>query len=74
VRRFDAIVELGRVYGPYRNSERDGHRRKPFWTWTAFDGDALDTMQMLAPWLSERRLQRALELTSLRFPVRSLPI
>jgi hypothetical protein len=74
VRRFDAIIGLGRVYGPYKNSECDGHKRKPFWAWAASGEDAFDAMQMLALWLSKRRLQRALQLTGLHFPVLSLPI
>ncbi len=74
VQRFHEIVRLGRMYGPYSNSERDGHRRKPFWVWTASAEDALDVMQMLAPWLSDRRLERAHELTGIHFPVESLPI
>jgi hypothetical protein len=74
IRRFHGIVEVGTVYGPYRNSEADGHRRKPFWTWSAYEEDALDAMQMLAPWLSKRRLNRAFELTGCVFPVKGLPI
>jgi hypothetical protein len=57
IRRFDEIVQLGRMYGPYKNSGNDGYtRRKPFWVWTAYEEDGLEVMQMLAPWLSERRL------------------
>jgi hypothetical protein len=74
VRRFEEIVRLGRIYGPYENSSSDGFRRKPFWAWVAKDESALDVMQMLAPWLSTRRRSRAHELTGLRFPVESLPI
>jgi hypothetical protein len=72
--RFAEIVRLGSTYGPYRNSEKDGHRRKPFWVWTAAAENAMDVMQMLAPWLSERRLERARELTGISFPVQCLPI
>jgi hypothetical protein len=74
VRRFHAILGLGQVYGPYRNSEKDGHRRKPFWSWMAYEDDAFDAMQLLATWLSKRRLGRAYALTGLRFPVKRLPI
>jgi hypothetical protein len=74
IRRFDEVVQFGRVYGPYRNSERDGYRRKPFWAWVASDYDALDVMNMLAPWLTKRRLARAQELTGLSFPVQRLPL
>lgn len=71
VDRFDQIVRYGTLYGPYRNSERDGHKRKPFWVWTVRGTDAYDAMQLLAPWLSKRRLSRALEITGLRFPVKT---
>jgi hypothetical protein len=69
VRRFDEVVTWGLVYGPYRNSERDGHSRKPFWVWVASDHNAYDAFNLLAPWLSKRRLNRAYELTGIRFPV-----
>jgi hypothetical protein len=70
VRRFDEIVVWGLVYGPYRQlRNRDGRRRKPFWVWVAQDYNAYDAFNLLAPWLSERRLQRAYELTGVRFPV-----
>ncbi len=70
VRRFDDIVTCGLVYGPYRqDNNRDGYRRKPFWAWVASDYNAYDALNLLAPWLSDRRLERAQELTGLRFPV-----
>ena len=72
--RLAEIMGFGFVYGPYHNSETDGHRRKPFWVWTAFEEAALDTVQILSPWLSPRRLGRAYELSGLRFPVQRLPI
>jgi hypothetical protein len=65
---------MGHFYGPYKNSQRDGHVRKPFWVWTAAEEDALDVMQMLATWLSRRRLERAFELTGISFPVKTLRI
>jgi hypothetical protein len=74
IQRFDEIVQLGRVYGPYRNTERDGYRRKPFWAWAAYEEAAFDVMQLLAPWLSPRRVTRARELTGISFPVKRLPI
>ena len=74
IERFDLVVGIGRVYGPYDNTENDGHKRKPFWAWVASGYDAYDAMQMLAPWLTTRRLERAHELTGVRFPVQSLPI
>lgn len=69
VRRFDACVRIGRVYGPYVNSCNDGYRRKQVFHWVASGYDALDVMNLLAPFLSARRLARAHELTGLTFPV-----
>jgi hypothetical protein len=71
-RLFD-VVGRGRTSGPYRNSEADGRVRKPFWVWRASEEEAFDVLQMLAPWLSPRRLERAYELSGIRFPVKRLP-
>jgi hypothetical protein len=59
VRRFAAIVERGRVYGPYTHESRDGYRRKPFWMWLAKGDAAHDVVDLLASWLSQRRLEQA---------------
>lgn len=70
VLRFHELIATGAVYGPYRqDGARDGHRRKPFWAWVAQRDDALEAVDLMAPWLSERRLSRAEELTGIRFPV-----
>jgi hypothetical protein len=74
IRRFAEIVSWGRTYGPYQYARPDGYRRKPFWVWSAAEESALDVMQMLAPWLSPRRLDRAFALTGLRFPVTFSPV
>jgi hypothetical protein len=65
--RFAEIVRVGVVYGPYTRSHPDGFRRKPAWLWVAEEYDALDALALLGPWLSRRRLERALELTGIRF-------
>lgn len=74
IERFADIVERGAVYGPYSRNGRDGFRRKPFWDWVAQAYDALDVLAMLGPWLSPRRLDRAYELTGVRFHVMSLDV
>ena len=67
--RFRDIVDAGTVYGPYDPYERDGFRRKPVFVWLA-DGDAaLDVLALFGRWLSARRLDRAYELTGIRFHV-----
>jgi hypothetical protein len=59
VTRFDAIVGRGRVYGPYVHSGRDGFVRKPYWMWLAQGDAAHDVIEILALWLSRRRLEQA---------------
>jgi len=61
VERFDVIVARGHVYGPYNYDYRDGHARKPFWSWVAQGDAAHDVVDLLAPWLSRRRLEQARE-------------
>lgn len=60
--RFCRIVQGGTVYGPYRNTQRDGYARKPFWVWVGESVDALETLRLIFPWLSARRRARAQEL------------
>ena len=60
VERFDAIVDRGKVYGPYTNRMRDGYIRKPYWTWVALGDAAHDVLDLLGPWLSQRRIEQAL--------------
>lgn len=72
IERFADIVERGTVYGPYSHNGRNGFRRKPFWDWVAQAYDALDVLALLGTWLSPRRLDRAYELTGVRFHVTSL--
>jgi hypothetical protein len=58
VQRFHAIVARGRVYGPYAHGSRDGYRRKPYWMWLATGDAAHDVVDLLASWLSQRRLEQ----------------
>jgi hypothetical protein len=62
VRRFEEVVRYGEVYGPYNYQYSDGIRRKPFWVWVAVEYDALEVLEMLWPWLSDRRREQALAL------------
>jgi hypothetical protein len=59
MRRFDEIVGYGRVYGPYSYS----NRRKPYWMWVARGDAAFGILELLAPWLGERRRACAYDLT-----------
>ena len=62
VLRFAEIARYGEVYGPYNHQLRDGYVRKPYWVWLAPEYDALEVLEMLWPWLSERRRAQALAL------------
>jgi hypothetical protein len=58
VRRFDEVVDRGKVYGPYSPpSYRD--RWKPFWRWQATGDAAHDVLDLIGPWLSPRRIAQA---------------
>jgi hypothetical protein len=61
VYRFAGVVVFGEVYGPYRQSDRDGHHRKPYWVWLAEEYDALEVLEMLWPWLSGKRRGQAMD-------------
>jgi len=39
---------------------RDGYIRKPYWTWVALGDAAQDVLDLLGPWLSQRRIEQAL--------------
>jgi hypothetical protein len=62
VERFAEIVCFGEVYGPYNHQWRDGSVRKPYWVWLAPEYDALEVLELLWPWLGERRRAQALAL------------
>lgn len=64
--RFAAVVERGKIYGPYENASRDGCRRKPFYAWVAHEREAVAVLDLFWRWLSTRRLARAEELLRVR--------
>jgi len=58
IRRFDEIVDRGKVYGPYLPLSH-GDRRKPYWRWMAVGDAGHDVVDLLAAWLSPRRVAQA---------------
>jgi hypothetical protein len=56
--RFDAIVDRGKVYGPYVPVSR-GAPRKPIWNWVALGDAGHDVIDLIGPWLSARRILQA---------------
>jgi hypothetical protein len=59
---FERVVGVGKVYGPYQpKPDRHGTIRKPFWVWVAYGAAARRAITVLAPWLSQRRLERIRE-------------
>jgi hypothetical protein len=61
VRRFHAIVGVGNV-SPMIVDKR-GY--KPMWRWQAYGEPVLGVIEMLGPYLGQRRRERALELLGL---------
>ena len=57
VERFQSIIGVGTVYGPYTIEARDGFRRKPVWDWVAREEDGLDALALMWGRLTERRRQ-----------------
>jgi hypothetical protein len=64
VRRFQKVLRVGKVYGPYvnRSGERDGHPRQDFFHWSAHGEECEIALEMMWPWLSRRRRRRAVEI------------
>lgn len=58
LRRFDEIVDRGKVYGPYLPPS-SGDRRKPFWRWVAIGDAGHDVLDLIGPWLCLRRVEQA---------------
>jgi hypothetical protein len=58
VRRFDEIVDRGKVYGPYLPLSH-GDRRKPFWHWVALGDAGHDVLDLIGAWLCTRRIEQA---------------
>jgi hypothetical protein len=62
VLRFAEIARFGEIYGPYSHQRIDGYVRKPYWVWLAAEYEALEVLEMLWPWLGQRRRGQALKL------------
>jgi hypothetical protein len=60
IRRFHAVMGLGRVHGPYQK----GSNRKPQWQWQANGREARQVIHRLLPYLGSRRQLRAMEVIS----------
>jgi hypothetical protein len=60
--RFDEIVGVGVIYGPYQYQYKDGFKRKRRWVWMATADDARVVFELLRPWLGKRRLARGREI------------
>jgi hypothetical protein len=71
--RFDEVVALVALR-PVRELDEGRLQAQAGLPRIAAAYNALDAVQLLAPWLSKRRLDRAFELTGIRFPRETLPI
>lgn len=59
VRRFAEIVGVGKVYGPYANTQADGWKRRPSAMWVAVGSSAEHLLEKFWPWLTPRRREQA---------------
>ena len=58
LQRFQEIIGIGHINGPYENKTKDGRPKKTTWQWNARnfeEGQA--TAAMFWPWLGKRRKQ-----------------
>lgn len=55
VRRFHAVVGVGRVNGPYQGSGN----RQPYWEWRCGGDEAKALAEVMVPYLGTRRSQQA---------------
>ena len=58
IRQFDAVVDRGKVYGPYSPRLRGSHP-KPIWNWVALGDAGHDVIDLLGPWFLSRRAAQA---------------
>lgn len=62
IRRFAAVVGVGKIYGPYGYANGKSRRRehhKQYWRWTAATKHSvLAAAQMFLPWMGQRRAQK----------------
>ena len=63
--RFRHAVEAGEIYGPYHYDDERYRHVKRFWLWVAASGAGFATLRLLAPHLSRRRLDQALDVLPL---------
>jgi hypothetical protein len=55
VRRFHDVIGYGRVNGPYQQKAST----RPYWRWSAENRAARSALELLLPFLGERRTERA---------------
>lgn len=58
LKRFQAAVGTGFIYGPYDYEYKDGSVRKPYYVWIAEGRFAIEVVDLLSPYLSETTLMK----------------
>lgn len=58
-RFWEAVGQIGKVYGPYVREDRPGHHRR-HWRYQAHNRDALAVIELLLPYLSEPKREQYL--------------
>lgn len=56
LQQFHRIVGVGRLNGPHSKARKDGSSRKSTYHWYAFNKDAVKVIDMLRPFMCQRRL------------------
>lgn len=57
--RLAILTGVGQLLGPYDNNRKDRGPCKPIKRWNANGGDAVDFLEVIRPWLGQRRGERA---------------
>lgn len=61
LQRFQSIMGVGRINGPYESSKKDGSYRKPIYRWWTINKTAIKVIDRLLPFMCSRRQQQISE-------------
>lgn len=60
LRKFHAVIDLGKVYGPYQDKRDEKYKPQLRWATTTLN-DAQAVLKLFYPYLGERRREKALQ-------------
>lgn len=64
IQKFRTLSGVGRMYGPYKHAGN----RKPYWQWHAHGRVAQRFLELVLPYLGQRRAARAREAIACKVP------